>query len=127
EPAALTLLEEALVLARHLGDEQLIWHALHGLGFTRFDPFGDLEGALPLLEEALALFRRRGDRWQIQQPAEFLVHVAQVVGTVGDHTRAATLARESLALSRAAGDLHGQTYAHEVLGEVAYAAGDDAM
>jgi non-specific serine/threonine protein kinase len=126
EPAALTLLEEALVLARQLGDEHLIWQALHGFGFTRFDPFGDLEGALPLLEEALTLCRGRDDCSQIDRPAEFLVHVAQVMATVGDHTRAATLARESLALSRATGDLHVQTYAHEVLGEVAYATGDDA-
>jgi tetratricopeptide (TPR) repeat protein len=126
DPAALTVLEEALSLARQLGDEQLTWEALHALGFTRFDPWGDLEGALSLLEESLALFRSRGDRWPVEQPAMFLVHVAQVVGTLGDHTRAASLARESLAISRAAGDLHGQTYAHEVLGEVAYATGDDA-
>jgi non-specific serine/threonine protein kinase len=123
DPAGLALLEEALVLARRVGDGRLIGMTLYWLGHYRFDPWGDPKDAWPLLEEALALLRVLGERWWLTR---CLLILGQVAGALGDHARAATLAEEALALSRVAGDKHGLTYAHEVLGEVAYARGEDA-
>jgi DNA-binding CsgD family transcriptional regulator/tetratricopeptide (TPR) repeat protein len=92
--------EEALALARSLGDERQVALALNNLGVLATSRRDEARAAA-LLEESLAFSRRLGDTWAT---ALTLYKLAVLVETRGDRERAAGLLRESLAAFRELGD-----------------------
>ena len=114
-PAAASLLEESLALARAAGDRLATAKALYLLGNVAED-LEDLEQEASRYEEALALFRQVGDRWWIPEALSGLGRAAR---QRGDHGRARALHEEALALQRERGSAWGTAWATTALGEVA--------
>jgi Tfp pilus assembly protein PilF len=107
---ATALLEEALMLARSIGDAQLAAGALCYLGMGRTDPMQRQAD----LEEALSLERHPG--LLVQLGAHYL--------DMGELSRARALVEESRMLAMAQGDRHITDMALDVLGHIARAEGD---
>ncbi|MEF2279613.1 HD domain-containing phosphohydrolase [Deinococcus sp. YIM 134068] len=78
------LMEEALPLARALGDSVTLAEVLFLLGLGRYVT-GDFLGAFGPLEEALTLFTRVGD---VGGEADTLMNLGGVLGGLGDHAQA---------------------------------------
>jgi predicted ATPase/class 3 adenylate cyclase len=97
---AAALHEEALALARELGDERGIGFALNSLGAQELEK-GNYERATRLFEDALALSRDLGDRRTVGYALRNLGEVARYRGEYG---RAATLGMESLSRFREIAD-----------------------
>jgi predicted ATPase/DNA-binding SARP family transcriptional activator/DNA-binding CsgD family transcriptional regulator len=93
---AVALSEEALTLARRLGDEAVAASALLNLGGVAMSQM-EVGRASALLEEAVALRRASGDDWGL---AHALFTLGMVAIVRRDHARAMTLHEESLALAR---------------------------
>jgi predicted ATPase/DNA-binding SARP family transcriptional activator/DNA-binding CsgD family transcriptional regulator len=93
---AVALGEEALTLARRLGDEAVAASALLNLGGVAMSQM-EVGRASALLEEAVALRRASGDDWGL---AHALFTLGMVAIVRRDHARAMTLHEESLALAR---------------------------
>jgi ATP/maltotriose-dependent transcriptional regulator MalT len=92
--------EEALALARKLGDQQGIAYALFGQGSVAFARRNSLV-ARSLMEESLTMLRAIGDHSAVAYGLRSLGRVALLEG---ENTRAIKLLEESLALYRAVGD-----------------------
>jgi tetratricopeptide (TPR) repeat protein len=97
---AAALHEEALALARELGDERGIGFALNSLGAQELEK-GNYERATRLFEDALALSRDLGDQRTVGYALRNLGEVARHRGEYG---RAAMLGMESLSLFREIAD-----------------------
>ena len=114
---AMARLEEALVLARVLGETEYVVRALNGLGAIA-NRDGDTARAAALFEECLPLAR------EIDSP--FFVGAAScnlgiVAAQQGDLDRATRLLEEALALAHAEGDQYGESLNLINLGQVALA------
>jgi predicted ATPase len=100
--------EEALSIAREVGDKQLIAYPGVTLGIVRVYQ-GNIEAARSLLAESRSIFKEMGDAW-----GEALVHFS--LGTVaihlGDHAQALAELEKSLRLFQEQGDM---LYASTVL------------
>jgi predicted ATPase/class 3 adenylate cyclase/DNA-binding SARP family transcriptional activator len=94
--------EEALALARHLGDDRLTALVLGQLAMTRLYT-GSAPEALEIVDEALALSRTLADPYVTQQQ---LMVRSLACEAVGDVHRARAHNQEALALNREIGD-HG--------------------
>jgi predicted ATPase/DNA-binding SARP family transcriptional activator/DNA-binding CsgD family transcriptional regulator len=92
--------EEALQLARRVGDVQLIAVSLNNLGYTNL-VYGDPEPATLLLEEALAKAQEVRDMLLI---ANVLINLAFAALIQVDHRRVRTLIEEGFPLLKKAGD-----------------------
>ncbi len=120
QPRAAAHYEEALGLARQLGNEFAIAFSLHGLASVAYDQ-GDVPRATALYEEALGRFR------QLDRPrgiAASLSHLGAVAHEQGDLPRAAELHAEAAALFREGGHRPGVAGALTALGTVAEDQGD---
>lgn len=93
--AAAPRLEQALALARELGDQHTVAFASEYLGLTALHQ-GDHARARPRFEVAVGLFRETGDRWAL---ADALSLLADASPPVDGHV-AEALYEESLALYR---------------------------
>jgi predicted ATPase/transcriptional regulator with XRE-family HTH domain len=139
------LLEDALTLARSIGDSALAARALCWLGMGRTDPsrrqadleealllerspyllvflgahyldMGDLSRARALVEESHMLAVAQGDRVVTHMALDVLGHIARAEG---DTETARGLFEESLALRRALRDDHSIGHILRFLGEIA--------
>jgi DNA-binding SARP family transcriptional activator len=89
--AALQTLDQAVSLARQVGDPALIHHVLCELWGV-----GRLPGARAALEEALTLIRHLGDRWE---EVGTLAKLADMLARQGDFPAAMEYARQGLDLA----------------------------
>jgi predicted ATPase len=101
--AAQSLFEEALALARELGDKGGIAESVYGLGTLAWH-HGDLAAARAWEEERLALARELGDRRVI---ASALNRLGNIANRQGDYAAGLALLEESLAMKRELGDTQG--------------------
>ncbi len=114
------LLEEVVVLWRHLGDERSLAWSLDDLGSV-FRRHGDYERATPLYEESLAIWRDVGDAGGIG----WMLHGLGVVAhEQGNHARALALYEEALVRWQEEGDLIGIAMSLDGLAGVAHDQGD---
>jgi non-specific serine/threonine protein kinase len=110
--AALRLGEEALGLARELGDSLRMLKALSILGGTA-QFVGNHTLAAERLQEGLALARHRNEAGRV---AAFLNLLGDVARAQGDDKRAYTLVSEGLALKQEMGDAEGAAWCLGSLG-----------
>jgi predicted ATPase/DNA-binding XRE family transcriptional regulator len=104
------LAEEAIAIARDVGDRPALAEAL-----LRFGISADQQEARRSVELSLDLFRRLGDQWKM---TEALTVLGRVALADGDRARARVYLEESLAIARKLGERHAIAFALEVLGEV---------
>ncbi len=117
---ATVLTEEALALAREVGDAWSEYEALHGLGVIALLQ-SDLRRAQDLLEQSLAGVRAlRDDLFT----AEILQTLGMVVVQQGDHVRGRAMLEESLEQTRTFGDPAGTAWNLAVLADVVHRLGD---
>jgi predicted ATPase/DNA-binding SARP family transcriptional activator len=114
------LFNEALPLARQIGDQASVGRALNGLGEIAEDQ-GDFEQATSLHRRALAIYREHELR---RESAGSLNKLATVAYYQGDHAGAARLWGESLAIFRELGDEWAIGVVLGNLGAAAMATGD---
>jgi non-specific serine/threonine protein kinase len=116
------VLEEALAIARGLGDRKLCSYALSGIGAAAAVR-GDAAAARPFLEEAVALAREQEDEVR-------LVFALYWLGTAQHAQRDVALARasltEALAIARRHDNRPGIRHVLYVLGDLAQSEGDNA-
>ncbi len=111
------LAEKSLQMARSLGDNQSEAFSLSILGgFTLLQ--GKLGEAIPLLEQSLAIHRALGDKIGQASTIDWLSI------NNSDLARAASYAREGLALCREMGDLAGVASILTTLARLTYSQGD---
>ncbi|MDP8922862.1 MAG: tetratricopeptide repeat protein [Chloroflexota bacterium] len=113
-------LEDAVDLARELGDRPGIGHALVTLSYLA-RARGDLDRSRAQGEEALRLFEEVGDDYGAWRALQSL---GETTTMLGDYGRARRYLQQSLDMSRSAGDPRGVAQALRVLGQVAYRQGD---
>ncbi|TMB64988.1 MAG: tetratricopeptide repeat protein, partial [Chloroflexi bacterium] len=94
--------EEALAIARPLGDKRIIGRALGMVGYAA--TFLDPPSAPALFEEAIALSRESGDTYYLTMS---LRNSGQALWWVGDVAAARTRFEEALSVARPAGDRIG--------------------
>jgi predicted ATPase/class 3 adenylate cyclase/DNA-binding CsgD family transcriptional regulator/tetratricopeptide (TPR) repeat protein len=99
-PATPSMAEEAVAIARGLGDDHVLGDALCELGWSTYLA-GDLPAALAMIEEAVALARAVGNPHLLETA---LGDRAAFNGDVGELAAASADQQEVLALARAAGD-----------------------
>jgi predicted ATPase/class 3 adenylate cyclase len=116
----MSLCGESLALARELGDQREIAHALVGLGILTIHQ-GDLDGATALLEESLELSRKLEDKWWV---ARTLAQMGVTARRKGDYAKAVTLCEESLAMFRALGAKRRIAFALRLTGHAVRLQGD---
>ena len=121
--AAVPLLEEALALARRLGEEEAVAEALGKLGLAAEDA-GDLDRAVALLDESLARFREVGDAHEI---AWALAGLGVTVRQRGDLRRARALLEEAGAAFGGLDCAEGVAWVATGLGELAADEGDSGQ
>ena len=92
-------LEEALTLARSIGDDTVEANTLRNLGSLAKDE-GELERAQRMHEEARAISARSGDRLGVSSS---LINLSDVALSQRDYARAEALAREAVLLTRELG------------------------
>jgi predicted ATPase len=109
---SLSLLEEAVGLARDVGDRRTLALALSRLAWVRVEHGLDSEGSWTLGEEGVSVARDLGDRWVL---AETLNNASGV----HQGERSVPLLEESLELRRALADITGIADALNNLGWVA--------
>jgi tetratricopeptide (TPR) repeat protein len=120
--AALSLLDESLMLYRTLGDAWSVAHILADLGMIALGR-GDTPRARARYEEGLALARALGDGALI---AAALNNLGEVARYEGDHARAAALYEEGLDLFRKQGNQQDVPRLLHNLGYVALREGETA-
>lgn len=121
-PTRRRLHEEALQVAREIGDKWSIARSLYQLGHVaRLS--GDYVLGHSMFEESLALFSESGDKFNI---ALALIGIGQMAESQSDYQSAHSLYDESLAIYRELGDRWGITGALYSLGCVAVYQGDYA-
>jgi predicted ATPase/class 3 adenylate cyclase len=112
--------EQALALARELGDRKLQVDALNSLGNSALDE-GDFERARELLEQAVAISRDLGDHaWE----AVYCVNAGYLFNRQGNFAAARAPLEKALALSREAGNRWVEASALGNLGMLARHTGD---
>jgi predicted ATPase/DNA-binding CsgD family transcriptional regulator len=117
-PLDTTQAEEAVVLARQLGDDALVGRALIGAGFA----VGYLtEAAQPYFEEAIVLARKAGDSWAV---AQILGRQAFVAYASGDLVAARSAGEEGLVLADMVGNDHASRQCRTWLGAALMRQGD---
>ena len=119
--AALSLLEESLVISKEVDDKRSIADAHLFLARTAINQ-GEYDRACSLLEDGLALSREMGDKWSI---AMALFHLARAVYALDDLARAHELLEESLAIHRELSSKEGIAYALRLTGQLAFQRSDD--
>jgi non-specific serine/threonine protein kinase len=105
--SARSLNEQALALARELGEPLAISQALNGLGMLASSA-GEHEAGRSFYEQSLAAAREAGDERGVAIAQNNLGDVAM---TLGDYEAARPLLEESLATHRRSGDQAGQRVA----------------
>jgi predicted ATPase/class 3 adenylate cyclase len=119
-PATRRAYEEALAIARELGDRRGEAEGLYNLAYVPAYE-GDIPGAVVMIEEARAMFEELDMPRGVADSLWILGISARLQGNLAG-SRA--LAEESLRLHRRAGDLFGATDALHTLGRTAFAQGD---
>jgi non-specific serine/threonine protein kinase len=114
------LSEQALQLARELGDEWVVRWILMGLGSTSLFR-RDLGQARALLQESLELARSVTDDILV---AAVFFWLAELSRMEGDYTEAATIAAEYVAISNALGSPWMRAFALSSLGDTARLQGE---
>jgi predicted ATPase/DNA-binding CsgD family transcriptional regulator len=117
---AIELSEEALLLAREVGDKSPIGHCLVRLGYCALVQ-GDFDKSQTVILEGLALFREVGDKNGIAQAINCLGEAAR---SRGDYQAALTLYQDSVAIKREIGDRRGIAMTVVNLGFMALHQGD---
>jgi predicted ATPase/class 3 adenylate cyclase len=112
--------EEALDIARELGDRHAVAEGTYNLSYPPAYE-GRMEEAVARLKEARGLYEDLGVRRGIADTTWLLSIVARLEGQVAEARR---LAEEALSLHRAEGDRFGMTDALHVLGRIELAGGD---
>jgi len=112
--------EEALAIAREIGDRHAEAEALYNLSFVPAYG-GDMEQAVAILREGRALFEELGVRRGVADSIWLMAIVARLEG---DTPTARSRAEESLRLHREIGDRFGANDALHVLGRIALVEGD---
>ncbi|MBA3434604.1 MAG: tetratricopeptide repeat protein, partial [Actinobacteria bacterium] len=97
---ARTLLDEALLLYRQVGDDDGVAKCLNNLGGLVWTSEGDLERATELFEESVALLKRLAEHRAGPGVAVPLSNLAQIAEVRGDFAEGRRLAEESLAAAR---------------------------
>jgi ATP/maltotriose-dependent transcriptional regulator MalT len=122
--AARALYEESLTLSRTADLSAISTYVLPSLSRLALET-GDVAEACALAEEALAIRRRPGyaGGWDLEIA---IATLAEALRCGGQWERAAALAAESLALSRAVADKPTAAWALQQLGDAARARGDAA-
>ena len=115
-------LQEALTLARALGDDAFAADILHAQGMVAWE-LGDEPRGVALLEACLALARQASAPASI---AQALYTLGEVAFTRGDYAHAAQLNAESLALYRQVGDVASTGYLVLREGYLAWVCGESA-
>jgi DNA-binding CsgD family transcriptional regulator len=115
-------LEEAVALARTVGDRALLGDALGWLGQVA-DVGGDYRRARALVDEALAVAEELGATWAV---ARLRWQVANAAFKEGDQGRAAALYAAGLALARQRADSFWLAWHLLSLGRLALVQGDPA-
>jgi predicted ATPase/class 3 adenylate cyclase len=122
-PVARAFAEEALAIARRVGDRAVLVYTLNTLGFV-MRVQGEYATARPALEECLALARESG---RIGSTATALLHLGLLTWEADrDGDTAWSLYEQSLALAQDTGDRRLAGYALSSMGSVARARGDAA-
>ena len=114
------MLEEAVELAREVGDTRIAALAINNLGDLALTT-GDYVRARPLFEESHGLLVARGDTANI---ARSLFNRGAVDLMLGDHAAADRRFREALVLAGETGDKEDLAWCLEGLASVAAVAGD---
>jgi predicted ATPase len=112
--------EEALAIAREVGDRPAEAEGLYNLAYPPAYE-GDMDGAVAMVQHSRGMFEDLGIRRGVADCVWLLAIVARLEG---DTTTARALAEESLRIHRDAGDRFGVTDALHVLGRIAIAQGD---
>jgi predicted ATPase/DNA-binding CsgD family transcriptional regulator/tetratricopeptide (TPR) repeat protein len=120
DPAASSMVGEAIRIARALADDAIAADALAQLCWFRFE-HGDLPAALAQIDEAVGLARTAGDPRLV---ASILSRRAVFESEAGDLDAAFADQEEAIALSRATGDNYRLATALANLGVDEHAAGD---
>jgi len=107
--------EEAVVIARELGDRVRLALTLRSLGWAALDQ-RDYRVARSVVEESLALYRTMGNEGEIGRSLNFLASLARVQG---DYETARARWEESAMTSRRAGDHWAFSIALANLGKLA--------
>ncbi|MEH2331163.1 CHAT domain-containing protein [Nostoc sp.] len=97
---AIQILQQALIIARELKDQELEATALVGLGFN-YDRLGEKQKALDFYNQALPLYRAVGDRAGV---VITLNNIGQVYDALGEKQKALDFYNQALPLIRAVGD-----------------------
>lgn len=119
-PAARSVVEEALSIARVVGDKWIIAGPLRTLGHqAKHD--GDYEKAQTLYNEARSLYQELGDKQSINSSLHDLVALASLTG---DRVQGRRLAEERLANAREQDNKYGIAHSINDLGENARLTGD---
>jgi predicted ATPase len=105
--------EDAIALARDLGDLQCISREANAMGGACHRK-GDLRSALEFFEEALEACRELGDR---AQEAAILSNIAEVASEAGDYARADELSRKTVGIFLALGHHSGLAWSFHRLGD----------
>jgi predicted ATPase/predicted Ser/Thr protein kinase len=119
-PAAKSLLQQSLTMARLLEDKRGLAVSINALAVVARDK-GDLPASRELFEESLALWRELHDSLAV---ARALSNLAGVVKLQEDYTQAHLLYDECLAIFRELGDRTGVAWALNHQGDVAHDLGD---
>jgi hypothetical protein len=117
---ALSLLEQARVLAQQLGDEPTLAHTTLSFGVAAFFQ-DDLHRAVTLLEDALAHHQTLGDQSGVWLA---LCYLALTTMALGDPDRAVAFSEENLALCDSRGASSSRTYPLWVLSLARWLSGD---
>jgi predicted ATPase/class 3 adenylate cyclase len=112
--------EEALAIARELGDRPAEAEGLYNMAYPPAYE-GDMGSAIMTLKQSRAMFEELGI---VRGVADCVWLFAIVARLEGDTATARTLVEESLRMHREAGDRFGATDALHVLGRIALAQGD---
>jgi predicted ATPase len=121
-PAARSLFEESLALARGLRDPPGVARALNNLGGVA-STLGDVENARILYEESAALARELGNQRLLAGTTQNLARIAYFQG---DYPRASALFQEGLAIEEAQGHTAAIVHTKNLLGIVAIELGEAA-
>jgi predicted ATPase/class 3 adenylate cyclase len=119
-PATRAAYEEALTIARELGDRSAEAEGLYNLAYPPAYE-GDVDTAVATVKEAQAMFEEVGVTRGV---ADCLWLQAIVARLEGDTATARSLGEDSLRMHREAGDRFGVTDALHVVGRIALAEGD---
>ena len=114
------MVQEIMAIARELGDDQMLAHALSYDGYAAFLS-DDLDTARTELDEFLALSEPTGERQPIAQAHHMVAQVARLQGRLAD---AADHYRQSMTLLHELGDAASLTEPMQGLAGIAVATGD---